>query len=169
MEHQWISSEGGPLVLIPRDKLSLWSGCFGNNCDETDYDRACKTDGYAGVLRLFDGTQALVLGDAPMQTAYLQNSALGKLLMRWNFAPNPAHVAQVLQNLKDVQFDDGLYIYFAGTCVLFDSAEAGSTPLGDRLVVELTPGDYCVRTANCSPDPKTNLILHQLLQILPQN
>src|SRR5215471_48557 len=60
---KWISSGGGPLVLLPQSLAKLWGGCVTSNTavyylsadgytDVTDYDRACEVEGTAGVLRL---------------------------------------------------------------------------------------------------------------------
>ena len=43
----WVSSEGGPLILIGKSDLSNWEGI-----DGFDYDRACPVEDYVGVIEV---------------------------------------------------------------------------------------------------------------------
>jgi len=44
---KWIEATGGPVVLIARDDVPLWTG------HEGDYDRACEV-AVKGVQRVFE-------------------------------------------------------------------------------------------------------------------
>ncbi|WP_150242300.1 Imm21 family immunity protein [Nocardiopsis quinghaiensis] len=52
----WVSSFGGPLLLVPSSALAAWGGCtdegmiFGDPDTPDDYDRACAVDGLTGVV-----------------------------------------------------------------------------------------------------------------------
>ena len=80
----WLTSDGGPLLLLARAYLRYWGGIdppTGGRTIEarfrwsgtaatpaTDYDRACDVDDELGLLAVGPG-HALVLGDEPLATS----------------------------------------------------------------------------------------------------
>ncbi|MFE3269288.1 Imm21 family immunity protein [Streptomyces sp. NPDC059215] len=69
-ENSWVTSAGGPLILIPESVCQQWVGapCTYPD-DQGDYGRTCEVDGYVGLIDV-GGTQALVLGDTPARTTF---------------------------------------------------------------------------------------------------
>jgi hypothetical protein len=64
-DRTWVTSAGGPLILIPESACHLWGGAPRTYPDEEgDYGRACDVDGYVGLIDV-GAAQALVLGDMP--------------------------------------------------------------------------------------------------------
>jgi hypothetical protein len=61
----WISSSGGPLVVLPKKELRAWRGAAHGG---GDHDLVCSVDNYAGVVD-WGGQNVLFLGDEPHQTA----------------------------------------------------------------------------------------------------
>jgi hypothetical protein len=82
LQHKWVSSLGGPLLVAPQSALSLWSGADSTDGpveDWGDYGRACAIGGYIGAVAIGE-QQALVLGDEPAMTTYLPSE---QLFLRW--------------------------------------------------------------------------------------
>ena len=91
---KWVSTNGGPLVIIPVEIAHLWRGDGGlglPNGDlslvwetvktRTDYGRACGIEDYLGVLQVGPG-RCLVFGDEPLATAFLPTQD-GGIFVRW--------------------------------------------------------------------------------------
>ena len=68
----WVSSTGGPLICIEKKLAESWRGIRGLllPCPgaENDYERACASSTFTMILPLQGGREALILGDAPMDT-----------------------------------------------------------------------------------------------------
>ena len=76
MENRWVTSLGGPLILIPQSACHLWNGAPPDYPDEEgDYGRACAVDDYIGLIDV-GHTQALVLGDYPARTTFLPDHGI---------------------------------------------------------------------------------------------
>ena len=77
MENRWVTSLGGPLILIPQSACHLWNGAPPDYPDdeEGDYGRACAVDDYIGLIDV-GHAQALVLGDYPAQTTFLPDHGI---------------------------------------------------------------------------------------------
>jgi hypothetical protein len=91
---KWVSTGGGPLILVPVEVALHWRGTDGigpssevweswgeDEFSGTDHGRACGVDDYLGVLGCGPG-ECLVLGDEPMQTTILPAKD-GGLIVRW--------------------------------------------------------------------------------------
>lgn len=163
----WISSAGGPLLLLPESLVGHWRGSFSaseeNSQSQTDYDRACSVEGYVGVINVNAG-QGLVLGDEPMQTSWLPLSEqLGGVLVRWQWAPDEKHVNEAMTDLSRLAWEPPTHTFRVSDKVLllFDAACSGNDP-GDALNIDLLPGQYSIESTHYEPDEETSLILHRL-------
>jgi immunity protein 21 of polymorphic toxin system len=170
-ELTWVSSAGGPLILLPESLLPHWSGSFRaseeGSQSQTDYDRACKVQGYLGVINVNAG-QGLVLGDEPMQTSWLPLSEqLGGILIRWQWAPDEKHVNEAMTDLSRIARQPPSLTFGVSDKVLllFDAACSGNDP-GDALRIDLLPGQYSIESTHYEPDEETSLILHRLSRTL---
>tara|TARA_R110002072_G_scaffold33030_9_gene100250 strand:+ start:2604 stop:3092 length:489 start_codon:yes stop_codon:yes gene_type:complete len=158
MSMEWISSEGGPLILISRSSLAYWKGV---NSD--DYDRACAIDDYAGVISVSD-SQGLVFGDEPCETAIYYSESIGVLIVRWQWAEGESSVQNIIDTLTEEDFKNSEeeieYKSNDGSLLLFDSVLPGDEAEG--LDVNLSESNYLVTTICHAPNDETSLILHRL-------
>jgi hypothetical protein len=180
----WLSSGGGPLLLLSRHHLKEWKGTDvptggrvveatfrwdGPDSPATDYDRACDVDGYVGVIPVGAG-HAVVLGDEPCATAWYSRTAgdTGEygLLVRWVHANDDEDVLLALDQVNTVSWEDtGLrFTVDQSPLVLFDSAQNPSwEEFEGSCEVPLPPGTYRIETAFHKPDNETFLILHRFV------
>lgn len=159
MSLAWLETEGGPFVVVPRDALSHWSGTEG------DYGRACEVVELVGVLDLPDASEALVLGDEPLSTAYLPEH---RVLVRWCYAESEEGVADiVLAGLPSAEWDEGPVLKTTGELVMFDAAYFGTEVgnLADGTVLELGAGRYRVDSASIEPDHLTSFRVHRFVEL----
>ncbi|MFD4613102.1 immunity 21 family protein [Streptomyces sp. NPDC058451] len=159
---EWVESEGGPLIVVPEVVLSSWSGADSDE-SETDYDRACGVDGYAGLVAVGQ-SQALVLGDDPASTSFLPERGL---FVRWCAAESEEELlGSVDAALADAAWEPEQLWDVPGPVVLFDSAWPGDElEPENHLRVDLEPGRYSVRATYVEPNPETWLNLVQLQRL----
>lgn len=176
----WVCSAGGPLIVAPAEIARYWRGVEGWSPSEvqrgwadesvSDYSRACGIVDYLGTLKVGHG-EAVILGDEPMQTAFIPNPE-GGIFVRWMYAEGEGGVLRALGSVPESAWEptphrievsrEGLFV--------FDSAFPGDAfpppPNGVGLAswihVELPEGNYRVDTADYEPDGSTRLILHRL-------
>jgi hypothetical protein len=165
---KWISSEGGPLLLVERSLVSHWQGVSiaqangTENGFQTDYDRACSIEDYVGLIAVGTG-EALVLGDEPMQTSWLTLSDRNGILIRWQWAADEESVRNTLNEITEAAWQptDVLFQSKTDELLLFDAASPGDE-IESSLVINLSAGEYSVDTAFWQPNDETSLILHRL-------
>ncbi|NQU24810.1 MAG: hypothetical protein HQ567_26300 [Candidatus Nealsonbacteria bacterium] len=174
---RWISSEGGPLLLLDERSLDRWGGVVdeitgtpnneswspGGKC--TDYDRACRINEYLGRIPVGDA-EALVLGDLPMQTAWIPGGHRDDgVLVRWMFAESEEEVVDSLRIIPGGIFRREFLFRVEGPkLLLFDSGLAGRNVKSrpeEYLSIELEPGLYQIETAVYEPDEKTCMVVHR--------
>ena len=175
---QWVQSNGGPLLVLPRALLEGWEGTeeperyrgvearsrWNPEGPATDYDRACDVTDLVGTVPVGSG-EGLVLGDEPLATTWWPSEAVqGGLLVRWEYAEADAMVRRWISAVPaHLAWAPGVRFRFdEGPLVLFDSAEPGLDPLGVRLEITLEAGTYEVQTTRWRPDASTSLLLHRL-------
>lgn len=187
-ELTWMSSNGGPLLLVPGEYLSSWRGIdpppegqhieaqfrwAGLDEPATDYDRACDVTGYVGLLDIGAG-QGLVLGDEPHSTAWRPLPAgdgdheIGGLLIRLVYADSDADIIAVLEHMPQAGWQDECLALDVGhePLYLLDAAYDGSELEGDdHLTIHLPAGRYTIATAEYEPDDHTSLVLHRLTRM----
>lgn len=154
----WLTSTGGPLILMDSAKACLWTEIDGQ---PSDYDLACQTSDYAQTL-ITHGAQVVVLGDEPLPTTIATRDDV-LLLVRWRWAESEADVQAALDNLDfgQVSYIERLSVEWAGTeLVLFDAAyNAGST---EGLNVQLHSRNTEISTFVYEPTPDTALLIHAI-------
>ncbi|MFE8598889.1 Imm21 family immunity protein [Archangium violaceum] len=155
---QWISSAGGPLVLIPKSLQPRWQGTCGV---PSDHEMACGVEGYAGVIEKV-GYQILVLGDEPLQTAVSRLNGR-PCLVRWVYAPSPSVAessiaAMVPLHLRGPLESVAIHVD-SSPLVLMDSGAPGAHP-GDTLELELEPGAYRVHVYEFAPARDMKFLVH---------
>jgi hypothetical protein len=172
---EWVSSGGGPLMLLDEQLLSAWGGAFGLGGDEsrsalgkgTDYDRACQVRDYVGVIPVGHGQGLVLSGEALETTWYSQPHHAGEMLVRWVYAEDDESVERALNSLPaDIPWTDGPNLDVSGRyLVLFDSAMEGTDILIPPLRVELAPGRYRILTTQYMSGSDTSLLLHRLAPV----
>lgn len=176
----WVCSAGGPLIVAPAEIAPHWRGAHTWSPSEgrrgsagesvSDYARACGIDDYLGTLKVGHG-KALILGDEPMQTAFISASE-GGIFVRWMWAESEDGVRRALGAVPESAWgptSHRIEVAREGLLV-FDSAWPGDAlppPSKDVLPaswarIELPEGTYMVDTADYEPDDSTRLILHRL-------
>ena len=80
---EFVSSKGGPRVLLPTAEVSRWIVELGDapNPDEGVYGCACSVEDYCGVIEPW-GVKFLVFGDDPADIYYKPDEADG-MFFRW--------------------------------------------------------------------------------------
>jgi immunity protein 21 of polymorphic toxin system len=188
-ELRWLESNGGPLLLVPGERLPSWEGTEppadgrqidaqfrwnGQDAPATDYDRACDVKGWLGLLDVGAG-QAIVLGGEPLGTAWQAAAAGGEsddntcgILIRPVYANSEADVIEALKHVRETVWQDTGLLLSVGRepLYLLDAAYPGSELEGDdHLTIELPPGRYSIATAEYEPDSHTSLLLHRLTRM----
>lgn len=176
-ELQWIESNGGPLLMLPRALLECWDGTdppephrsvratfrWSGGGPATDYDRACDVSEWLGVLPVGTG-EGLVLGGEPLSTAWCPTTqGEASLLVRWEYAESDLAAARWLAAVptKLPWRWSTRFAFDAEPLVLFDAAEPGLDPSGPRLELALPSGKYDIHTVQWQPDSVTSLMLHR--------
>jgi len=188
---KWITSAGGPLVLLDEELATYWTGAGDDDssslCDgetdtngrkenaskaPTDYERACSVTDYVGLLAVGPG-QCVILGEEPMPTAWWPELDSGAgIIIRWRWAQDEQSALAAVRNSLRGNWSEGgpLFRVLSGSLVLFDSACPGvdidCTRSGCLLTIALGKGHYEIRTLFCEPDDQTAMILHRLSPLL---
>jgi hypothetical protein len=172
----WVSSDGGPLLLVAEEYLLAWEGCenpsagrkveaqFRWNLDgvATDYDRACDVHDWVGLIEVGQG-KGLVLGDEPLTTTWFP-LADGGLLVRWVCADSEEELIAAARKIPDSAYvDSGLCLQVRNSpLVLLQASESWDDQFYSRLEIQLMAGDYSISTSEYDADGMTSLICHRL-------
>lgn len=167
----WISSLGGPLILMERHTLTDWKGDSGHENAHhqnfvSDYDRAGEIEDYVGLLDVGEYT-ALVLS-MPDHTSYVSINSGMFLLVRWIGADSEEQILNTLRklNLDQPWIDTNVRIRFRSSeLVLFDSVYAGNE-VTDSLIMNISPGNYRVSILSYQPNIQTDLLLILIAKIV---
>ena len=163
-QHQWVWSEGGPLIAVPESAVHRWGGAAPTYpADSPDYDRACSVDEEIGVIPV-GAVQALVFSD-PSNTTYLPDR---RMFLSWSAADSESDILAGLDAaLADAEWEDGPTWELAEAAVLFDSAYAGGRiDPRNRLRIDVQPGRYAIRHAYVVVDDRTQVVIVQLDMML---
>jgi hypothetical protein len=143
---KWIESLGGPLVLLPTNKMQLWLGNAGpSKPEESHYELACDIKGFCGTLTIND-IQAFVVADESNPTTWIPNSEGGQLI-RWMAANSEEQLMSTAKTIMEKQHLDSV-VYFdstQGEHHLFDSVHSG-TENHESIKVELKSNKSEIRT-----------------------
>ncbi|MET8326547.1 Imm21 family immunity protein [Streptomyces sp. NPDC005181] len=143
-DNTWVTSAGGPLILIPESVCHHWGGAPRTYPDdEGDYGRACAVDGYVGLIDV-GAAQALVLGDMPARTTFLPqyDVLVREVAGDEDDAELPALVADLLPR---VEWEAGPTWTIKEPVVLFDSVyESTEIATEEHLRIDLPAGNYLV-------------------------
>lgn len=163
MQGTWVTSLGGPLILIPESACPLWGGTPPNYPDdEGDYGRACQVEDYIGLIDV-GHTTALVLGDHPARTTFLPDHNV--LLREIAGGDDDEVLAAALEHLPTIQWESQLTWEISEPVILFDSARAYTHVVSaneEQLRIDLAPGNYVAEAAYLKVPDTAYLILVRL-------
>jgi hypothetical protein len=163
----WVSSEGGPLLLLSESCLAEWQGINPRQGGESDYDRACGVEAYLGLVKVGD-SYGIVLDDEPLQTTWLEPfDQRPGMFIRWRYADSETAILRHVQHVPDTVFclDEVEFIVSEARHFLFDAALPGwAVVSGDSLEILLPVGKYKIQTGVYQPDATTAMILHRFIR-----
>lgn len=180
---EWVTSEGGPLILLSEDALGFWDGVRGSGrfrevradfrwstgTGPTDYDRACDVAGYIGVIDV-GPDQAVVLGDAPMSTAWLPSGrGAAGYLVRWIEAEDDLSVCRAMQHIPEslIWIDCASVKTGNAPLVLFDAGTPGDSVPARAPRIRLGRGRYVIATAEYAT-AGAHLLIHRFGMLAPE-
>jgi hypothetical protein len=158
---EWLSSSGGPLVVVDESKAALWTGIDGQ---PSDYEIACQASDYVSTLTMH-GSEVLVLGDEPLQTAIATSDDF-LLIIRWKWADSEADVHAAI---KKIDFDAVSYIeklnieWLDKQLVMFDAADAFNSRQCLRLKINSRKNE--ISTFIYEPTSTTALLIHVITSL----
>ena len=143
-ELDWLSSEGGPLLLLSQEHLH----------------RACDVNQHIAQIPVGPHTGLVINWDYP--TAWLP-TAQGGLLLRETIPEE--ELLSILRSIPDKEWQlTELTVHVeAGPLIVFDSAFPGNM-VQDALRLSLPAGDYRVETVD-SKIAGQNVLLHRLVSL----
>lgn len=180
LKFEWISCDGGPLMLIEEKYLTSWEGSNAPSNSRiveanfrwglevaTDYDRACDIEDYIGLINVGEG-KAIVLGGDEMATTWfplIENQE--GILIRWFYGNSESDVIKVAESLsnklgKDENFE---FTVEDSNLVLFAATESGNDKIYPRLKFNLSSGTYKISMIE-HEDEQTSIICHRFRKIV---
>lgn len=160
----WICSAGGPLICAGYPVGLMWAGTGPSSTGEesSDYERACQVMDYLGIVPCAS-SQVLVLGDEPLQSAFVRDAA-GVAIIRWvacaSASVAEAALATIPATLPQIEDPKSIMIE-AARLVLFDSA-CSLADVPQFLEAEIAPGLYEVSTQRYASPGVFEFLIHRL-------
>jgi hypothetical protein len=176
----WISGDGGPLILMEQKHLANWEGSNAPSNGRvveansrwglevaTDYDIACDVEVYLGLINVGEG-KALVLGGDELATTWFpvfENQE--GILIRWNYGNSESKVIEFAKAALG-KFEKDEVVEFTledSELILFVAAESGNDKIYPRLNFNLSSGTYKISTIE-REDEQTSVICHHFRKIV---
>ena len=155
---RWITSAGGPLVLVPKSMVGQWHGVTDGG---SDYRAACSVVDYADAIR-WRGVDVLVLNDEPLATTCLANGLT--MFLRWMYAPDEAAITHEIEVMagRFAKQQHGVAMHCReSSYILFDAGAPGKSTV-ETIEVDLAPGAYLIETHVWKPNEEVGVIVHIL-------
>jgi hypothetical protein len=133
---------------------------------KTDYDRACAVSEYAGVIRCGPGN-VLVLGDEPMQSAFIDGGENQLAIARWVYSQSDRDAGEILQESMDGGLEIAGRISFEiehGPMVMFDAAVSGIDLIQNHNSMSPCHGLYRITTERLERAMKYCFLVHRFLR-----
>ncbi|QQO22287.1 hypothetical protein JJB98_21275 [Bradyrhizobium diazoefficiens] len=160
--HIWITTTGGPHLLIADEQLRHWRGIEGRSdrkgpADESDYARACRVTTWLGSVACNQGSAIVLSGDVGDIAWYSSGQCDGDFLVQWlgvddeRLVEPALHSPQFRDRLagpsaERLKFETGA----SGTMWLIDASDRGCDLRSNHQVLALRPGSYLARAAHYS-------------------
>ncbi len=145
-KYEYICSDGGPFLVIPKSLSSNWKGHLINILNpldpKTDYGRACSVKGKWGLISVGKGS-ALVLADPPMVSwSYSEGGKCIDIyvLQLWNNLDLDSLIDQVQLKTSSTAFTDTETLFEvndSGLLIMYSGDKAGDPMYGEfHIAVE---------------------------------
>lgn len=150
------------MIALPASWVARWTGVYG-----PDYARACTVEGLLGTIEIVRGgerTNALVIGDEPLATAFVPQL---HGLLQWQYADSRDDlVAHALRALAtDLTWYPGPVLTVDEELVVFDAAESGDEVVEEERLRIPWPGAGTLATFTAdfaAPADRVAGRIHQL-------
>lgn len=153
----WVTPDGGPLILIPRALYPLWRGTSGTTLEgevvlqepgrgsQADYERACAAtrDTRAGLVTVGDG-EALAIGGPLISAAWLPADAGGAVVLDQSGATELSAARAALEADGEWEPLDVTLEVTQPEWLLLAATEEDEPRCG-QIALRLEPGRYQVR------------------------
>jgi Immunity protein 21 len=174
--HRWITTAGGPHLLIAEEVLADWRGIQGwhnhqDPTDHSDYARACRVTTWLGSLACGNRTAVVLAGDVG-DIAWLP-TLIGEagFLVQWLGVDDESLIEPLVRSdsvQKMLASPDTEKLDFqtgpSGALRLMDAAEIGIDLRGDSQVLALKPGNYRMR-AGYVTSPGVLIVVREISRI----
>jgi Immunity protein 21 len=159
MNYRWITTTGGPHILLPKGLLGQWCGVEGwshhrNPQDFSDYARACRVRTWLGKIPCGSGEAVVLSGESAPITWINGRSAEHGFLVQGIAIDDELEIEVALKSdtLSRQLLSPGaesieIEVDLTGKLYLFDSSERGDDVRGEKLVLSLSSGEYKIRAA----------------------
>jgi Immunity protein 21 len=175
---EWINSAGGPLICADEDFVRRWLGVTGLSFPavgvSSDYELACNSTAILDLINE-DKRNAIVLGDEPYQSTFLEVEGRELSIARWVFAESTSLESVLTGSLDDLievaprkKFEVNKTVLY-----LFDSGMPGAEVIEPSAVnpkgikthskAQISGGMYSVTTERLQADKKYCFLLHRFI------
>lgn len=155
----WVTTTGGPHLLIAEEQLEDWRGTEGwrdhmDPGDQSDYARACRVTTWLGSIPCHEGSAVVLSGDVGDIAWYPAKGADQGFLVQWIGVNDEALIEPVLRStdMRDLlddpkaerlEFETGS----SGVMWLIDASECGKNLQDGYEILRLKPGRYVASAA----------------------
>lgn len=155
-KYEYLCSDGGPFIVIPKSLSTKWKGHKINLLDplnpKTDYGRACSVEGNWGKIKVDNG-EALVFAD-PAMISWKYFEEKGHLevyvLKMWKTTDMDSLLDQAISNITSDSFKDTaitMSVDDSGLILIYAGDKIGDSMYGEsHLAVD--PGLYKIHVAH---------------------
>lgn len=154
----WISSNGGPLLLLEQRLLCDWHG-FHDSGDPDDYDRACEIEPFFGKISVGNGEALVFANPSPASIRKIDTLtvAIFRVIYALDSQSSELHFSDFLSHRGNV-VDECTFDTQSAEMCLFDAAYEGTEATkGDHVFFDLESGLHLATSSIVQPDGDTML------------
>jgi hypothetical protein len=160
LKHNWITTTGGPHLLIADEQLPYWRGTeewrdHEDPTDQSDYARACRVKTWLGSIACHQGSAVVLSGEVGDIAWYSSGQSDTGFLVQWLGVDDERLIEPALRspqlrgtlkssNAECLEFETGP----SGAMSLIDASDKGDDLRGEHQVLTLRPGRYLARAAH---------------------
>ncbi len=153
----WITTTGGPHLLIADEQLPFWQGIERwrdqrDQTDQSDYARACRITTWLGLIPCHQGNAVVLSGDGGDIAWFSDGQGDRGFLVQWLGVDDERLIEPALHttelrdqlespNAERLEFETGA----SGAMWLIDASDRGLR--SNREALTLRPGNYLARAA----------------------
>jgi len=159
---QYVSSLGGPRIMLPTSNVERWMEAFGLSQSPEDglYGLACSVNGYCGLITPW-GTPLLIFGDDPADMFYIPNQFDG-LFVRWVGADSLEQlVAFAIAESKTDSWDEKMKFEIVEEDMTVMDTCSYHNDGSSKIHISMRPGIYCI-SSRYAETSEIMAIIHRL-------